>query len=304
MGINRENEDMAMQTDTVLELKDISQEFECDDGTIHRVLDHINLKVKREEFISLVGPSGCGKTTLLNIIGGFMPPAGGEVLVDGKTAGRPNRDRGIVYQDYALFPWMTVLDNITYGLELEKINFLEKYIVPFKFMKIRRESVEKARYYLEETGLSEAAHKFPHQLSGGMRQRVAIAQALIMKPKILLMDEPFGALDVQTREALQIMMLKIRESEDNTIFFVTHDLEEALYIGTRIIVLSQYHNIRDGKPSGAQVVHDEVLPPELNFLSTDLKDTSKFRDMIGKLMKVGFEPRVNREIEAFNKEHK
>jgi NitT/TauT family transport system ATP-binding protein len=287
----------------VLELKNVSQEFKSETGNVHKVLDSINLTVRNEEFIALVGPSGCGKTTLLNIIGGFYPPVSGEVLIEDAPAGRPNRDRGIVYQDYTLFPWMTVLDNIIYGMELEKINYLEKYFNFFKYRKIKKEATEKARYYLEETGLSDAADNFPYQLSGGMRQRVAIAQALIMKPKILLMDEPFGALDVQTREALQILMLKIREDENNTVFFVTHDLEEAIYIGSRVIVLSQYHNIKDGISHGAQVVHDVVLPDELNFLPTDVKDTSKFRDMIGTLMKAGFEPGVTKDIEDFNKKH-
>jgi NitT/TauT family transport system ATP-binding protein len=294
---------MENEKQMVLELKNVCQEFTSEKGAVNRVLDLINLSVKKEEFVAVVGPSGCGKTTLLNIIGGFARPVAGEVLIEGKPAGRPNRDRGIVYQDYTLFPWLTVLDNIVYGLELEKINFLEKYFNFIKFGKVRKQAVEEAKFYLEETGLSEASRKYPHQLSGGMRQRVAIAQALIMKPKILLMDEPFGALDVQTREALQIMMLKIRESERNTIFFVTHDLEEAIYLGTRVIVLSQFHNMKNGKSNGAQIVFDQVLPPELNFLSTDLKDTSKFRHMIDALMKVGFEPGVNREIEDFNKKH-
>ena len=295
--------DSDTQGPVVLELQNVCQEFYSETGEAHKVLDNINIKVREEEFIALVGPSGCGKTTLLNIIGGFYQPVSGNVTIEGKPAGGPNRDRGIVYQDYALFPWMTVLDNIVYGIELEKINYLEKYFNFFKYLKVKKEATEKAKYYLNETGLYDASHKFPHQLSGGMRQRVAIAQALIMKPKILLMDEPFGALDVQTREALQILMLKIRENEHNTVFFVTHDLEEALYIGSRVVVLSQYHNMTGGKSMGAQVVYDEVLPPELNFLPTDLKDTSKFRNMIGKLMKVGFEPQVNKDIEAFNKKH-
>jgi len=297
------NTDNQTQDQIVLELKNISQVFYSETGVANPVLDNINLTVREEEFIALVGPSGCGKTTLLNIIGGFLEPSEGEVLVEENPAGRPNRDRGIVYQDYALFPWMTVLDNIIYGIELEDINYLEKYFNFIKYRRVRKEATEKAKYYLEQTGLSDAAYKYPHQLSGGMRQRVAIAQALIMKPKILLMDEPFGALDVQTREALQILMLKIREDENNTVFFVTHDLEEALYIGSRIIVLSQYHNMHDGKSHGAQVVYDKVLPPELNFLPTDLKDTSKFRHMIGELMKIGFEPKINEEIDTFNKQH-
>ncbi|MBN2535431.1 MAG: ABC transporter ATP-binding protein [Spirochaetales bacterium] len=295
--------DHRNQETPALILEGICQEFRSETGDVNKVLDTINLTVNKEEFVAVVGPSGCGKTTLLNIIGGFLPPVSGEVFIEGKPAGRPNRDRGIVYQDYALFPWMTVLDNIVYGIELEKINYLEKYINIFKYRKVRKDAIEKAKYYLEETGLSDAAHKYPHQLSGGMRQRVAIAQALIMEPKILLMDEPFGALDVQTREALQILMLRIREDEHNTVFFVTHDLEEALYIGSRVVVLSQYHNVKDGKFCGAQIVYDEILPPELNFLSTDLKDTSQFRDMVGTLMKVGFEPGLNKEIEAFNEQH-
>ncbi|MBN2443523.1 MAG: ABC transporter ATP-binding protein [Spirochaetales bacterium] len=297
------DKEISSQEPVVLELKNVCQEFSNETGKVNKILDTINLTVREEEFIALVGPSGCGKTTLLNIIGGFYPPSSGEVLIQGKPAGRPNRDRGIVYQDYALFPWMTVLDNIIYGIELEEINYLEKYFNFLKFTRVRKKATEKAKYYLEETGLSDAADKFPFQLSGGMRQRVAIAQALIMKPKILLMDEPFGALDVQTREALQILMLKIRENEHNTVFFVTHDLEEALYVGSRVIVLSQYHNIKDGKPNGARIVYDKELPDELNFLPTDVKDSSKFRDMIGTLMKVGFEPRINKDIENFNKQH-
>lgn len=288
---------------TLLQLKDICQQFPDNQGGIHKVLDNITCDIKKGDFVSIVGPSGCGKTTLLNLVGGFSKQSSGEILLNNKPISKPNRDRGIVYQDYALFPWMTVLDNIVYGFELEKIDFLEKYIKPRKFHRVKKEAIEKAQFYLEQTGLISAIDKYPHQLSGGMKQRVAIAQAMIMKPQILLMDEPFGALDIQTRESLQIMMLKIREMENNTIFFVTHDLEEAIYVSNRIIVLSQYHNQKNGRNGGAQIVYDEYLPDSLNFLSTEVKNTSNFRHLIDELMHKGFEPSLSKEIDQFNNEN-
>ncbi|MHC1563914.1 MAG: ABC transporter ATP-binding protein, partial [Candidatus Hecatellaceae archaeon] len=172
----------------------------------------------------IVGPSGCGKTTLLRIIAGLEKPTSGKVLVDGKTVMGPGSDRAMVFQEYALFPWRTILGNVAFGLELKKLS--------------RNEIVGKAEEYIRLVGLSGFEEKYPHQLSGGMMQRAALARALACEPHILLMDEPFGALDAQTRNFMQGELLNIWEKTRKTIVFVTHNVEEAVYIGDRIVILT------------------------------------------------------------------
>ncbi|MFC1743573.1 ABC transporter ATP-binding protein [Candidatus Riflebacteria bacterium] len=242
----------------MIELKKIHQKFEKD-GSLMSILDEINLDIMDGEFTCVLGPSGCGKTTLLNIIGGFVPPYSGNFLLDGQPCSYPDRHRGIVFQDYSLFRWLTVEENVAMGLELEEIHFLTKFINPFFYQK-KQKFINKAREYLETVGLENAITKYPFELSGGMKQRVAIAQALIMQPRVLLMDEPFGALDPLTRDELQRVIKEIHRKEKVTIFFITHDMDEALHIATRIILLSHHSNTdSQGKSKGARVVLDKKI---------------------------------------------
>jgi NitT/TauT family transport system ATP-binding protein len=187
-------------------------------------LAEIDLEVNESEFFCLVGPSGCGKSTLLYIIGGFIPPSGGKILVDGKEVTSPGIERGIVFQEFALFPWKTVIQNILYGLEQRKI--------------VREERLAIASKYIEMTSLRGMEHLYPKELSGGMKQRVAIARTLACNPDILLMDEPFGSLDAQTRVFMQDELLRIWGETRKTVLFVTHSIEEAVHLSDRVAVFS------------------------------------------------------------------
>jgi len=188
------------------------------------VLDGLSFDVPAFEFLAVVGPSGCGKSTLLRIIDGLEPADAGAVYVDGAVVTAPGQGRAMVFQSFDLFPWRTALDNIAFGLEMLPISSAERSRI--------------SRHYLELVGLKGFERAYPHQLSGGMQQRVGIARALAVKPEILLMDEPFGALDVQTRDLLQEEMLRIIDAEAKTVVFVTHSIEEAIYLADRIVVLS------------------------------------------------------------------
>src|SRR6185503_6110129 len=188
------------------------------------VLDRLDLSVPHLEFVAVVGPSGCGKSTLLRLIDGLEAPDAGAVYIDGAAISGPGQGRAMVFQSFDLFPWRTALDNIAFGLEMMPMPAAERQRI--------------SRHYLELVGLHGFEKAYPHQLSGGMQQRVGIARALATKPDILLMDEPFGALDVQTRDLLQDEMLRIFEAEAKTVVFVTHSIEEAIYLADRIIVLS------------------------------------------------------------------
>jgi len=203
------------------------------------VLDRINLDIVTDTLTCLLGPSGCGKSTLLSIVAGFEQPSRGRVVVDGMEVTKPSADRGIVFQDYALFPWRTALENVAFGPMIRSIP--------------RREQITIARHYLAMVGLETHVDKFPRQLSGGMKQRVAIARAIANRPSVLLMDEPFGALDAQTREQLQEEMLRIRELERNTILFVTHSITESLFLADRIVVMAT-------RPGAVKQVFEVDLP--------------------------------------------
>jgi NitT/TauT family transport system ATP-binding protein len=194
------------------------------DGRSTPALVDISLEVQAGELLCLLGPSGCGKSTLLNIVAGFIPPTGGRVLVDGEPITGPGPERGVVFQEYVLFPWLTVAQNVEFGPRLMG--------VPAARCR------EVAARYLDMVGLGEHATKFPVQLSGGMKQRVAIARALANNPSIVLMDEPFGALDAQTREVMQEELSRIQRVEHKTIVFVTHSIREAVYLAERVIVLT------------------------------------------------------------------
>jgi NitT/TauT family transport system ATP-binding protein len=187
-------------------------------------LDDVSLQVRGREFIALLGPSGCGKSTLLYLIGGFMPVERGTISVDGRRVAGPGPDRGIVFQHFALFPWKTVRENVLYGLEKQGL--------------ARQEREQRARQYIDMVGLRGFEESYPSQLSGGMKQRAAIARTLAIDPKILLMDEPFGALDAQTRSLMQSELLSIWRRSPTTVIFVTHDVQEAVYLAQRVVVMS------------------------------------------------------------------
>ncbi|MDR0635360.1 MAG: ABC transporter ATP-binding protein [Azoarcus sp.] len=187
-------------------------------------LADVSLDVADGEFVVIVGPSGCGKSTLLDLLAGLTRPSGGKILLDGKPITGPSLDRGVVFQQYALFPWLTAQGNIEFGLEAKGVP-----------AKARRET---ALHFLDLVGLADFAHHHPGELSGGMKQRVAIARSLAYDPEVLLMDEPFAALDAQTRETLQCELLRIWERSRKTIVFITHGIDEAVYLGQRVAVMS------------------------------------------------------------------
>jgi NitT/TauT family transport system ATP-binding protein len=193
-------------------------------GTRLRALDRVNLTVADGEFVSIVGPSGCGKTTFLSVVDGLIAATGGRILVDGAAVTRPGPDRAVVFQDASLLPWRTVLGNVLYGLECLRVP--------------RREARERAQRFVALVGLTGFEHNYPHELSGGMQQRVNLARALVMDPKILLMDEPFAALDAQTREAMQEELLRIWRAAGKTVLFITHQIDEAIFLSDRVIVFS------------------------------------------------------------------
>jgi NitT/TauT family transport system ATP-binding protein len=187
-------------------------------------IEDLDLDVREREFLALLGPSGCGKSTLLYLMGGFLPVETGAILVDGRPVAGPGPDRGIVFQHFALFPWKTVLQNVLYGLERQNL--------------AAQERKERAQNYINLVGLTGFENNYPSQLSGGMKQRAAIARTLAIDPKILLMDEPFGALDAQTRHLMQTELLAIWRRSPKTVIFVTHDVQEAVYLAERIVVMS------------------------------------------------------------------
>jgi NitT/TauT family transport system ATP-binding protein len=188
------------------------------------ILDVERFSVREREFITVIGPSGCGKSTFLHIMGGFIKAEAGSIQVYGKEVSGPGPDRGMMFQEFALFPWRTVAGNVAWGLEAQGVP--------------RTQIDEIVARQLEMTGLTDFAHHHPAELSGGMKQRVALARVLAFDPKVLLMDEPFGALDSQTREAMQEELMRLWETTHKTIVFVTHDIEEAVYLGDRVVVLT------------------------------------------------------------------
>lgn len=299
---NDNDRHQSIKKDIVLECNGIHHWF----GE-NKVLYDINLKIIRGEIVSLVGPSGCGKSTLLRAIVGTHPPCSGDVAVkpqDSETAHLvkgPGRDRGIVYQQYSLFPFLTARENVAVGLMLDQTS------IPFRLFRysawrsMKKQHLEDADALLTTLKLGAALNLYPHEMSGGMRQRVAIAQALIMKPAVLLLDEPFGALDEATREELQKMLLTLYEENlkaraENkkppyTIVIVTHELNEAIYVGDRLVALSQHWDHSDTGLShhpGATVVYDRMMPV---FLPDQIPDFTLFREQKQTLRAVAFEAR-------------
>ncbi len=207
----------------LLEIRGLYKLFSSE-GKEMEALHNINLSIEENEFVCFIGPSGCGKTTLLRIIAGLEEPSSGTVTLAGDPIKGPGPERGMVFQEYSLFPWRTVLDNVAFGLELKGVPAAERQA--------------RGRQYLKMVGLERFEARYPHELSGGMKQRVAIARALVNDPRALLMDEPFGALDAQTRNIMQSELLRIWEEKRKTVVFVTHSVDEAIYLADRIVIMS------------------------------------------------------------------
>jgi NitT/TauT family transport system ATP-binding protein len=207
-----------------LRIEDVTLRFLPKGGKPVTALDRISLDVAEEEFSVIVGPSGCGKSSLLRLVAGLIEPSAGMISLDGKVVTRPGRDRGMVFQSYTLFPWLTVQDNVEFGLKLGGMALAERKRI--------------AKRYIEQVGLNGFEKSYPKQLSGGMMQRVALARALANDPEILLMDEPFGALDSQTRSLMQELLLNIWEQSHKTVLFITHDIDEAILLGDRVHVMT------------------------------------------------------------------
>jgi NitT/TauT family transport system ATP-binding protein len=243
----------------VLELKNVSKTFVNPDGKSFQAVRDVDLAIKDEpdvgEFRVFLGPSGCGKSTILNIVAGLFPPTTGEALLRGRPITGPGPDRGMVFQSYSSYPWLTVLDNVAFGMKLRGVP--------------RDERERVARGWIKKVGLEGTERKYPGQLSGGMRQRVAIARTLAVKPQIILMDEPFGALDVQTRLGMQNLINEIWEEIHGTILFVTHDIAEAVYLADKIHILS----------AGPGTIVDEITIDLPINRTEDLKTSRKFREL-------------------------
>ncbi len=208
----------------ILIANDVSKSFETKNGEELHAVDSVTLSVSKNDFVCIVGPSGCGKSTLLRITAGLEPASSGSVLFREHEIKKPNPEIGMVFQEYSLFPWLAVIDNVASGPEFSRMK--------------KSERLKIAAHYLEVVGMSDFASAFPHELSGGMRQRVAIARAFANDPELLLMDEPFGSLDAHTRILLQRELLRIWETHRKTVLFVTHGVDEAVYLADRVVIMS------------------------------------------------------------------
>ncbi|MBD1902848.1 ABC transporter ATP-binding protein [Trichocoleus sp. DQ-A3] len=258
-----------------VEVKDLSVSFKRRDqyGPL-LVLESTSFKINPGEFICLLGPSGCGKSTILNLIAGFLKPTRGQVLVDGKPVERPGADRGFVFQQYSLLPWKTTFQNVEFGLKIRGISRVER--------------TELVNDYLNRVGLYKHRHSYPHQLSGGMQQRASIVRALVNSPSVLLMDEPFAALDAQTRHMMQELLLNIWSDLKSTVIFVTHDIEEAIFLSDRILVMG----VRPGHIKETVVVNldrprhiDTMLSPD--FVNLNRQVFELIREETLKSMELG-----------------
>jgi NitT/TauT family transport system ATP-binding protein len=261
--MNQVPRDIAAAARTKIRIDGVSMTF--DNGVT--ALSQVNLELAENSFTCLLGPSGCGKSTLLGMIAGFVQPTAGRVLVEGAQVSGASADRGVVFQEYALFPWRTAIGNVEFGPLMRRLP------------RAQRRSI--ALNYLALVGLAGHESKYPSELSGGMKQRVAIARALANSPSVLLMDEPFGALDAQTREILQEEMLRIWQHERKTVVFVTHSISESLFLGDRIVVMAT-------KPGTIKAVIDVDLPhprerTEASFIALERKIKHLVREEVDKL---------------------
>ncbi len=244
---------------SLIEFRGITKSFFDERGRETPVVEPLSLSIAEGEFVVFVGPSGCGKTTVMRMVGGLETPSGGDVAIRGMPVTGPSRDKGMVFQSYSSFPWLTVLGNIRFGLKYRRdVDADEKDRI--------------ARHYLDLVGLTPFADFYINRISGGMRQRVAIARTLAADPLVLLMDEPFGALDALTRERLQLQLLDIRHAERKTVIFVTHDVDEAVFLADRIVVFS-------ARPARvlADIAVGDTLPGERTLEVTELPAFRKLR---------------------------
>jgi NitT/TauT family transport system ATP-binding protein len=241
-----------------VDVKNISKVYVSADGKPLLALHDVGFHVEDHEFFSIVGPSGCGKTTLLNILAGFEQPTRGEARIDGQLITRPGWERAVVFQEYALFPWYTVTENVRYGLRRKRLREVEQQRL--------------VKHYIGLVGLTGFETRYPRELSGGMRQRVSIARALAVNPLLLLMDEPFASLDIQTREYMQDELLKIWERERPTVIFITHSIDEAIKLSDRIAVITP----RPGRLAELKTVNAarprDLTDPAMVRLAADVKN--------------------------------
>ena len=240
---------------SILDIKGVSKTFPG--GTV--ALQATDLAVAENDFITILGPSGCGKSTLLRMVAGLDVPTTGTIVLDGRPVAGPGADRGMVFQSYTLFPWLTVLQNVCFGLREKGLSLADQHAI--------------AHPFIAKVGLNGFENHFPKQLSGGMQQRTALARALANAPRILLMDEPFGALDHQTRELMQELLQGIWEAEQKTVLFVTHDIDEAIFMGSRVVVMSA----RPGR------IKSDVLVPVAHPRSYAVKTTPVFSELKARL---------------------
>ena len=240
--------------DVIVKIDHVEKIYQSRSGEVV-ALNGVDMEIRENEFVCVVGPSGCGKSTLLNIIAGLERPTSGRVCVKGKEVVNPGSERGVIFQQYALFPWLTVKKNVKFGLKLRGVKEPELSAIADKYIRL--------------VGLEEFGDSYPKELSGGMKQRVAIARAYAVNPEILLMDEPFGALDAQTRTQLQTELLETWEKEKNTCFFITHDVEEAIILAQRVVIMSA----RPGRVK-------EIVPVNIPYPRTqETKMTKEFLDL-------------------------
>ena len=239
--------------DVIVKIDHVEKIYQGRSGEVV-ALNGVDMEIRENEFVCVVGPSGCGKSTLLNIIAGLERPTSGRVCVKGKEVVNPGSERGVIFQQYALFPWLTVKKNVKFGLKLRGVKEPELSVIADKYIRL--------------VGLEEFGDSYPKELSGGMKQRVAIARAYAVNPEILLMDEPFGALDAQTRTQLQTELLETWEKEKKTCFFITHDVEEAIILAQRVVIMSA----RPGRVK-------EIVPVNIPYPRTqETKMTKEFLD--------------------------
>ena len=240
--------------DVIVKIDHVEKIYQGRSGEVV-ALNGVDMEIRENEFVCVVGPSGCGKSTLLNIIAGLERPTSGRVCVKGKEVVNPGSERGVIFQQYALFPWLTVKKNVKFGLKLRGVKEPELSVIADKYIRL--------------VGLEEFGDSYPKELSGGMKQRVAIARAYAVNPEILLMDEPFGALDAQTRTQLQTELLETWEKEKKPCFFITHDVEEAIILAQRVVIMSA----RPGRVK-------EIVPVNIPYPRTqETKMTKEFLDL-------------------------